>query len=390
MKELEKTLEEEKNLKPGAASEVPAVTSSIGNMLFEPGVFERVTQMSEIMAKSKAMVPQYLRGNQSDCMAIIMQAAQWRMDPYAVAMKTYQINPGAPIAYEAQLVNSIIIINGPFKERPKYKFFGDWSRIQGKLKEMRSDKGKYAIPDWNPEDEEGLGVTVTLHVLGEQEPTSMDVLLKQCWPRNSTNWANDPQQQICYVAIRKMARRHFPDVVMGLYTPDELQHPQPEERDVTPTDSLDALLPEPAKPDSRTESIIDKYLVDISDATSIKGLFSIAKGITNETSIVQDRLRPEFQKRKRAMQAKEKQIKNEEQPETIDTETGEIQGGNDQGDKVDPATLMKMVETADSMDVLDDIMEMAQGIDKRSKAYRDLTNMIGIRKIEMNEGAVSE
>lgn len=240
----------EKAIEKKTESELTPVTSSIGNMLFEPGVFERVTQMSEIMAKSKAMVPQYLRGNQSDCMAIIMQAAQWRMDPFAVASKTYQIKPGAPIAYEAQLVNSVIIINGPFKERPKYEFFGEWSRVQGKLKEMRSDRGKYAVPDWKPEDEEGLGVTVTLQVVGEGEPTSMDVLLKQCWPRHSTNWANDPQQQICYAAIRKMARRHFPDVVMGLYTPEELSHVQPEERDITPNNDVESLLePKPCNPE---------------------------------------------------------------------------------------------------------------------------------------------
>lgn len=390
-KDMTENTAPQKSLKQPQASKLPTVPSSIGNMLFEPGVFERVTQMSEIMAKSKAMVPQYLRGNQSDCMAIIMQAAQWKMDPFAVAAKTYQINPGAPIAYEAQLVNSIIIINGPFKERPKYKFFGEWTRVQGKLKEMKSTKGgKYVIPDWNPEDEEGLGVTVTLHVLGEQEPTSMDVLLKQCWPRNSTNWANDPQQQICYVAIRKMARRHFPDVVMGLYTPEELQHPQPAEKDVTPPDSLDALLPEPAKPDSRTESIIDKYLVDISDATSLEGLFSIAKGITNETSIVQDRLRPDFQRRKRALDAREKQIKNEEQPETIDTETGEIQGGNTKSNEIDPVTLMKMAETADSLESIEDIWDMASSMDKRSKAYKDLAAFLEIRHSEIAESAASE
>jgi hypothetical protein len=360
-KAIEKSPEGDKSLQPGPASELPVVTSSIGNMLFEPGVFERVIQMSEIMAKSKAMVPQYLRGNQSDCMAIIMQAAQWKMDPFAVAAKTYQIRPGAPIGYEAQLVNSIIIINGPFKERPKYEFYGAWGRVQGKLKEMRSDKGKYAVPDWKPEDEEGLGVTVTLQVIGEDEPTSMDVLLKQCWPRNSTNWANDPQQQICYAAIRKMARRHFPDVVMGLYTPDELTHVQPEEKDVTPANSLDDLLP--SKTDTPAEALYFKETVDPLLA-----------------------LRPVYAERKRALTPKQ-DAKADETTETVDQETGEIQG-NAKG--VDPATLMKMVETADSLESLDEIMEMTAGMDKRSKAYKELVNMVGIRTGEMTEGAESE
>lgn len=76
-------------------------------------------------------------------------------------------------------------------------------------------------------------------------PRSIDILLKQCWPRNSTQWATDPQQQITYVAVKKWARRYCPDVILGVYTPDELEHGESlQEKDITPpAESQEQLLP---------------------------------------------------------------------------------------------------------------------------------------------------
>ena len=51
--------------------------------------------------------------------------------------------------------------------------------------------------------------------------------MSQCYPRFSTQWATDPKQQICYVAIRKWARRHKPGVILGVHTPEELAETLP-------------------------------------------------------------------------------------------------------------------------------------------------------------------
>lgn len=213
------------------ATNLVTLPNSPGDLMFMPGMFERLELMAEIMAKSRAMVPKFLQGNSGDCMAVVMKAAQWRMDPYSVASKAYQAVQGGPIGYEAQLISAVIIGNAPIVGRPKYDFFGDWSKIQGNVKILTSGKGKkYAAGNWADKDEEGVGVTVSITLSDTDETLSMDVLLKQCFPRNSTNWANDPQQQICYRAIQIMARRHFPDVALGLYTRDEM--PVAAERDM--------------------------------------------------------------------------------------------------------------------------------------------------------------
>jgi hypothetical protein len=58
-------------------------------------------------------------------------------------------------------------------------------------------------------------------------------MLKDIKVKNSPLWAQDPAQQIGYYASRAMCRRHFPDVILGVYTPEEMNE---EMRDVTPAD----------------------------------------------------------------------------------------------------------------------------------------------------------
>ena len=59
--------------------------------------------------------------------------------------------------------------------------------------------------------------------------------MTQCYPRFSTQWATDPQQQISYAALKKFARRYCPDVILGVYTPDEFEPVDPPpEREINP------------------------------------------------------------------------------------------------------------------------------------------------------------
>jgi hypothetical protein len=40
-------------------------------------------------------------------------------------------------------------------------------------------------------------------------------------------WPSNPDQQLFYYSSRAMCRRHFPDVLLGVYTMDEAQDMQP-------------------------------------------------------------------------------------------------------------------------------------------------------------------
>ncbi|WP_434361028.1 recombinase RecT [Parasalinivibrio latis] len=217
----------------------------VATMMVTPGLMGQLERFAQLMAQGKVTVPTHLRGSIGDCLAVTLQAMQWRMNPHAVAQKTHLVN--GTLGYEAQLVNAVIKSMAPTKDRLEFEFFGPWEQVIGKFTMETSGKGnRYARQNWTDKDEEGVGVRVFATLRGENKPRVVDVLLKQCWPRNSTQWATDPQQQITYVAVKKWARRYCPDVILGVYTPDELELP-PEK----------AINPEPAKT-SKTTALLSR------------------------------------------------------------------------------------------------------------------------------------
>lgn len=57
-------------------------------------------------------------------------------------------------------------------------------------------------------------------------------MLAQARTRNSTLWADDPRQQLAYLAVKRWARLYCPEVILGVYTIDELE--KTEEREINP------------------------------------------------------------------------------------------------------------------------------------------------------------
>ena len=209
----------------------PIDTSAAG-LIFSPERMAALVQVAEIMASGTATVPNHLRRNKGDCLAVCLQAAQWRMNPFAVAQKTHVVN--GTLGYEGQLVNAVITTMAPTKDRLNYEWFGDWARVMGKFEERESKKKidedtgkplKYRVPAWGIKDEEGLGIRVWATMKGESAPRELVLLLVQCRVRNSPLWADDPRQQIAYLAVKRWGRLHCPDVMLGVYTPDELAEP---------------------------------------------------------------------------------------------------------------------------------------------------------------------
>ncbi|WP_447870250.1 RecT family recombinase [Serratia fonticola] len=204
------------------------------SILTNGDLFDRLMKISEVMAKSGAMVPQHFRDQPDACMAITMQAARWGMDPFVVAQKTHLVN--GTLGYEAQLVNAIINSMAPTKDRIHFEWFGPWENILGCFVEKTGKSGnKYIAPGWSLADEKGVGVRAWATLKGEDEPRELLLYLSQAQVRNSTLWASDPRQQLAYLAIKRWARLYCPDVILGIYSDDELLEPTPRtEKDITP------------------------------------------------------------------------------------------------------------------------------------------------------------
>lgn len=185
-------------------------------------LFNRLLKISEVMANSGAFVPDHFRGKQDACMAVVMQAARWGLDPFAVAQKTHLVS--GTLGYESQLVIALINNMAPTKDRLHFEWIGEWEKIVGRFVEKTSKSGnKYIAPGWDLKDEAGVGVRVWATLKGENEPRELILMLSQAQVRNSTLWASDPRQQLAYLGAKRWSRLYCPDVIMGVYTPDELE-----------------------------------------------------------------------------------------------------------------------------------------------------------------------
>lgn len=209
------------------------VTSS-RSLVLDDGAMDKLLRTADLMAASKVTIPNHLQKNSGDCLAVVMQAVQWGMNPFSVAQKTH-VTQGGQLGYEAQLINAVVVASGAVVTQPEFTFIGNWENILGKVKEMKSEKGgKYYVSDWPKSAENGLGVIVKATLRGEVEPREITVMLSQCYPRFSTQWATDPQQQITYVGVRKFARRYAPSAILGVYTKDELESGEEQIKDINP------------------------------------------------------------------------------------------------------------------------------------------------------------
>ncbi|MCR0998691.1 RecT family recombinase [Serratia rubidaea] len=187
--------------------------------IFSPSGLRQLQQFAEAMSQSMQTLPKHLAGKPADCMAVAMQAAQWGMNPFAVAQKTHLVN--GTLGYEAQLVNAVITSSRAVQGRFKYEYGGDWDAYM-----LHPDK----------QHEAGLFVRVGAVIRGETEITWGEPLyLAPITTRNSPLWKTAPKQQIAYLAVKYWARLYTPEVILGVYTPDELEDTKPRvERDVTP------------------------------------------------------------------------------------------------------------------------------------------------------------
>ncbi|MFI8319802.1 RecT family recombinase [Kosakonia cowanii] len=216
------------NTNVAVADQNAVVNSNIA--LFDSQYLNAISTFAQIMAQGAATVPKHLQGNQADCMAVAMQAAQWQMNPFAVAQKTHLIN--GVLGYEAQLVNAVISRSGVLANRFEYEWYGPWEKVVGKFHIRKGEKGEYRVPGWTMADEAGIGIIIRATLKGEDHPRELDLLLAQARTRNSTLWADDPRQQIAYLAVKRWARLFCPDVILGVYTPDELEDRQ--EKEINP------------------------------------------------------------------------------------------------------------------------------------------------------------
>ena len=133
-----------------------------------------IFNVANMMAKGIATVPKHLQGNPADCMAIIIQATQWNMNPFAVAQKTHVVS--GTLGYEAQLVNAVVTTSGAVISKFKYEYQGEGSNMSCRVGAI---------------------------LKGEDEITWNEYLcIKDVNIQNSPLWKTNPKQQIAYLQVK--------------------------------------------------------------------------------------------------------------------------------------------------------------------------------------------
>lgn len=170
-----------------------ALSSRPSGFSVAPTTFHEVVEFAKDMSRADTAIPKHLRGNPGACMAVALQAFEWGMSPFAVANKSYSVNDR--VAYEAQLIAAVVNTRSGIQGRLKYKFEGEGPSLR---------------------------CTVTGVIDGEtleyRSPLFKDITTK-----NSPLWKSDPEQQFGYYSARAWARRHVPEVILGVYDREEVE-----------------------------------------------------------------------------------------------------------------------------------------------------------------------
>lgn len=183
---------------------------------FDERLFNRVTQIAGSLSKAEGIVPKHLIGKPQTCFFVVEQALTWKLSPSYVARNCYE-TPNGQLGYHGQLCQAVLEVSGKLIGGVMFEHIGDWSKVQGKYQLKTNERGRqYPVGAYTEKDEDGLGVIVRAQVKGEAHPRELTMMLRQCFPRNSTLWATDPKTQICYTAVRRFAAVAAPGLFAGI------------------------------------------------------------------------------------------------------------------------------------------------------------------------------
>tara|TARA_B110000858_G_C17782283_1_gene465364 strand:+ start:972 stop:1805 length:834 start_codon:yes stop_codon:yes gene_type:complete len=167
---------------------------STGSLVLSSEKMNSIFKVANIMSQGVSTVPKHLQGNPADCMAVIIQATQWNMNPFAVAQKTHVVS--GTLGYESQLVNAVVSTSGAIISKFKYEYQGD-----------------------------GLNMSCRVGAIlkGENDITWNEYMyIRDVKIQNSPLWKTNPKQQIAYLQVKNWTRLYAPECILGVYYTDEL------------------------------------------------------------------------------------------------------------------------------------------------------------------------
>ena len=155
-----------------------------------PSGMDQAIKLANLMSES-SLIPEALRGKPADCFLVVEQATRWGMSPFAVAQCTSVIK--GKLMFEGKLVAAVVNALGNLEKDLDYTYTGS-----GQDRTCRVFATKR----------------------GEKEPREVTVVFKDVRTTNGC-WQSQPDQQLAYSGSRVWARRHAPELMLGVYAPEE-------------------------------------------------------------------------------------------------------------------------------------------------------------------------
>ena len=147
-------------------------------------------RLAEMMATAK-LVPKDLQKSPADCLMVIQQAVRWEMDPFAVAQECSVIQ--GKLMHSGKLVAAVVNARGGLVDRLSYEYEGEG---------------------------QNRAIKVSGRLQGEMQARHVTVRLADAKTNNRV-WQSQPDQQLMYHGVRVWARRHTPELMLGVYSPEE-------------------------------------------------------------------------------------------------------------------------------------------------------------------------
>lgn len=160
-----------------------------------PTNMDQAMRLAEMMSRGRLM-PEHLR-NPADALMVVELAMRLGMSPFAVAQATSVIQ--GKLMLEGKLVGAALNASGILSSRLDYRHTGEGA---------------------------SRAVTVSGVLKGETTAREVTVTLQEAKTSNGM-WTKQPDQQLVYAATRVWARRHAPEVMLGVYAPEEFDHDMP-------------------------------------------------------------------------------------------------------------------------------------------------------------------
>jgi len=152
-------------------------------------------RLAEMMATAK-LVPSALQKSPADCLMVIQQAIRWDMDPFAVAQECSVIQ--GKLMHSGKLVAAVVNARGNLTNRLSFSYEGEG---------------------------DNRTITVTGQLQDESSPRTVEVKLGDAKTSNKV-WQTQPDQQLMYHGTRVWARRHTPELMLGVYSEEEFDEPK--------------------------------------------------------------------------------------------------------------------------------------------------------------------